>query len=1020
VKDKGRFLRWAAAALVAQSIYIGVSSSPNLFYVANVLVHVFGGAVLAGPLLWAGARFARQALARDRRTGLLASFACLAFGVSLVAAGALVSVGNVRAHAWILHLHVAFASAAAIASLVAFGVHRKRVAATCPQPARDQRTAAFGGATIAALLAIGIPLGFELRGRDGSDRIENPSRPPFDMAGEAMGGATGPFFPSSAETSTGGLVPSTFFMSAETCRRCHADITRMWESSAHRFSSFNNQWYRKSIEYMQEVNSIQSSKWCAGCHDHAVLFNGMFDRPIQEILHTPEAHVGLSCNSCHAIVGVKGTMGQGGFLIEYPPLHDLAASENPFLRSIHDLTVYLDPGPHRRVFLKPFHREQGAEFCSACHKVHLDVPVNNYRWIRGFNEYDNWQASGVSGQGARSFYYPPAPKTCTDCHMPLVPSRDKGNRGGFVHDHSFPAANTALPVAHLREEQLRKTIEFLQAGAVTVDIFAAVPARPVETGRSLQAAPGRVGEPALASTFAVGEEAASPVGRGVAAARSLGPVWAPLDRADLVVGRGEEVRIDVVVRTRNVGHFFPGGTVDAFDVWLELRAVDDKGRTIYWSGIAQDGGRGPVDEEAHFYRSRMLDGHGNPITRRNAWATRSVAYVNLIPPGAADVAHFRLRVPEDCGDAIQLEARLNYRKFSFENTIFSFAGRPAPGEPARPGPGITRVTKDWDDRLFVYDTVPRDVSAKIAEVPLLPIVVMDRKSVRLRVADGPALEANPPPRASPADRERWNDYGIGLLLRGDLAGAERAFLQVVELDPSWPEGYVNVARARLQEGDLAGAEQMLARALERSPHLAKAHYFLGVAYKERGEYDRALEHLRRAADSYPRDRVVRNAIGRTLFLARRYADAVVELRKVLEVDPEDLMAHYNLMLCYRGLGLEREADAEQRLYERFKADEDSQLITGAYRRAHPADNRERQPLHEHPSAPAELIEREVALRRERGEPEVVLPGQAASYARRVLEAGQRALAEGRGAVPPSPPPLVAARATGAGSSRPTP
>ena len=59
------------------------------------------------------------------------------------------------------------------------------------------------------------------------------------------------------------------------------------------------------------------------------------------------------------------------------------------------------------MFLKPFMKEQTAEFCSVCHKVHLDVPVNGYRWIRGFNEYDNWQASGVSFQGASSFYYPP-------------------------------------------------------------------------------------------------------------------------------------------------------------------------------------------------------------------------------------------------------------------------------------------------------------------------------------------------------------------------------------------------------------------------------------------------------------------------------------------------------------------------------------------------------------------------------------------------------------------------------------
>src|SRR3989441_8715046 len=52
-------------------------------------------------------------------------------------------------------------------------------------------------------------------------------------------------------------------------------------------------------------------------------------------------------------------------------------------------------------------------------------------------------------------------------------------------------------------------------------------------------------------------------------------------------------------RSRNVGHFFPGGTVDAFDVWLELKAEDAGGRIIYWSGFIEDGGRGPVEAGAH-------------------------------------------------------------------------------------------------------------------------------------------------------------------------------------------------------------------------------------------------------------------------------------------------------------------------------------------------------------------------------------------------------------------------------------
>ena len=107
--------------------------------------------------------------------------------------------------------------------------------------------------------------------------------------------------------------------------------------------------------------------------------------------------------------------------------------------------------------MKPFMREQAAEFCASCHKVHLDVPVNNYRWVRGFDDYDNWQASGVSGQGARSFYYPAKSLSCADCHMPLVASHDPGNRDGKVHSHRFPGANTAVAFANRDDSQLKAT-----------------------------------------------------------------------------------------------------------------------------------------------------------------------------------------------------------------------------------------------------------------------------------------------------------------------------------------------------------------------------------------------------------------------------------------------------------------------------------------------------------------------------------------------------------------------------------
>jgi tetratricopeptide (TPR) repeat protein len=199
------------------------------------------------------------------------------------------------------------------------------------------------------------------------------------------------------------------------------------------------------------------------------------------------------------------------------------------------------------------------------------------------------------------------------------------------------------------------------------------------------------------------------------------------------------------------------------------------------------------------------------------------------------------------------------------------------------------------------------------------------------------------------DALRWNDYGIGLFLQGDLRGAEQAFLRVTELDSDYADGWVNVARVRAQEGDPEGAQQMLDKALKLEPSLAKAHYFYGLALKTMGLYKEALEHFQQAADAYPRDRVVRNQIGRLHFLQRNYDRAIEKFSGTLKIDPENLEAHYNLMLAYQGSGNDEKADLHKKLYLRFKADEASQFLTGGYRRDHPADNNERQPIHEHRS-----------------------------------------------------------------------
>ena len=878
-----KFSIYVFLILLLNSAYLFSFGEPTLFYILNVLFHLALGIVLIIPFsIYLYQKF--NILSPYGRVGVFGLLVGIASGVSLMI------VGATTPFRWILITHIISIS---IGSLL-FCIHLlKDSSSLSPR---------FKNVIIGVLICVVFfPIGAKLSQHYFPNEdylVKNPVLPPTSMYDEG-GGTTGHFFPASVETETGNLIPTDFFLTSKTCatKGCHPDIFRQWDESAHHFSSFNNQWYRKSIVYMQDVNGIQSSKWCGGCHDPAILLNGIMDRPIQENLHTPAAQAGLACTACHSIERVKDTMGNSGYTIKYPPLHDIASSNNRFIRSLHNYLIRLDPEPHRKSFLKPFHRNNTAEFCSTCHKVHLDFPVNNYKWVRGFNDYDQWQKSGVSHQGALAFYYPEKAKKCTDCHMPLVDSKDAGNINGKVHSHRFPAANTALPYVNQHEEQLQAVIDFLQNDVITLDLFAN---------------------------------------------------GSPIPKNGTEIARDESPLIEVVVRTRGVGHQFPAGTIDAFDIWLEVKATDENGKIVFWNGrIAAPDGNGPVDPRAHFYRGYMLDAHGNLINKRNAWAMRTVLYSRTIPPGAADTVRYRFEIPPDCGNILSLEAKLNYRKFNWWHTQWAYAGVRDPEDKNY------QVDKGYDDGKWVWKGDTSDVAGKIKAIPNLPITVMAEAKATLRVKQE---NQNVPKQKADIEnaRERWNDYGIGLLLQGDLRAAQTAFKEVTKIDPEYLDGWVNLARCRIKEGDMQGAEAMLDKAFEIQKtlppdnlHRAKVHYFYALVQESYGNYDIAIEHLQRAILQFPRDTRVRNELGRMHFLKREYEAALVQFQKTVEVDPEDLDAHYNMMRCYRALKNLSMAEQSQKLYLRFKADESVDAITGIARRADPDANRERQPIHEH-------------------------------------------------------------------------
>jgi hypothetical protein len=224
--------------------------------------------------------------------------------------------------------------------------------------------------------------------------------------------ATSPFFPAATTTDSGNYFPARIItrgerknqeriqadvdrlgfaanttIGAETCRRCHPDVVEQWEKSAHRFSSFNNPFYRSAVETMRETldGGMQKSQWCAGCHDPAIMLAGNMTKEIDPL--TPESQAGLTCLACHAIENIHGVEGNANYHIgderESPYLGD-EASDGP-MRWLADQLTKAKPAAHKRMMKKPFFEK--SEFCATCHKVSLDVPLNSYRYLRGQDEY---------------------------------------------------------------------------------------------------------------------------------------------------------------------------------------------------------------------------------------------------------------------------------------------------------------------------------------------------------------------------------------------------------------------------------------------------------------------------------------------------------------------------------------------------------------------------------------------------------------------------------------------------------
>ena len=437
--------------------------------------------------------------------------------------------------------------------------------------------------------------------------------------------------PGNAAVAGAGFLPPNAFPTASYCGHCHQEAYHQWRQALHS-NSFRTPFYRQSVNILLRTKGVEFARHCDSCHNPIAVLGGALDKSF-----TGDRSFdldGITCMVCHSIQSVDSKEGNGGYVMGVPSVMvDAQGNRIPGIVPDAEILAHLDR--HSKAVMQPIYHS--AVFCAACHKASLPPMLNDYKWIRAFSAYDEWQNSKYSQQNPLT-YYPADETTCQGCHMTRAPNvlPEPGAKNGAFASHRWLAGNTAVPFYYGFDEQLQKTINFLRSGNyLNVDIFA------MRVDKTQQ-------------------------------------IFAPLGSVPFHLSAGQVVDTYVVVQNKFIGHSLIPEVRDLYEAWLQFTAKDADGNVIYQSGFLRPDGT--LEPGAHSYTNRPVNVIGDFVDNHMVWAIHSVAYDNTIQSGHSDLVRYRFMIPANAKGPITLHAQVNYRHLrqSYLNNIF---GPDHPGYP---------------------------------------------------------------------------------------------------------------------------------------------------------------------------------------------------------------------------------------------------------------------------------------------------------------------------------------------------
>lgn len=671
-------------------------------------------------------------------------------------------------------------------------------------------------------------------------------------------------FPGNAAVMGNNFLPPSAFPTAAYCGHCHQAAYHQWKQSLHA-NSFRTPFYRTSVNILIRTKGIAEARHCDSCHNPIAVVSGMMTPSVQG--DTSYYLHGVTCMVCHSIQSTASKLGNGSYVLGVPAVMvDANGKRIPGIVPDSEIFAHLDQ--HVEAVMKPFYKT--SDFCSACHKANLPPALNDYKWIRAFTVYDEWQQSKFSQDTPLTFYTADY-ADCQDCHMVRVPISlpDYGAYKGTLASHRWPAGNTAVPFYYGYKEQLQKTITFLKSGNyLNVDIFALK-------------------------------------------INGLGPMIAPLGSVPFNLKAGSVVQAYIVIQSKRIGHSLLPEVRDLYQAWVHVTVKDAKGRMIYQSGFVKPNGM--VDERAHIFNNRPVDTSGSFVDNHKVWTIHSVAYDNTIQSGSSALIRYQFLIPRNAVGPLTITASVNYRHFrqSYLNNVFG------------------------------------------KNHPAYPIVELASRTRTLNI--GRNLPAAPLAGDNP-DWMRWNNAGIAFLDELQYDYAMNAFERVIQLQPKYKDGYINLGINYIAWEKYSLARTPIEKALALHPDDARALYYLATVERRERHPRAEIIDLEKVVAQYPDCREARRDLGISYYQLNLSKEAIEQFQALQAIDPDDLAAHYNLSILYYREGKRKLAHEQAELYSIKRVDPSAPTYSLDYLRKHPEISIESVPWHLHTDLKQSAIE----------------------------------------------------------------